>query len=105
MRTLFDGAALLRFDHLLRHPVKFLQHNRLATHSSHERDDKWALLTLVERRADLSIQRTSTAHAAETHVGLDNANHLELTESILHAIGWVGPDDGQPSEGDCGPPA
>src|ERR1700676_832905 len=100
MRTLFDGSAFLRFDHLLGHPVKFLQDDGLATHSSHERDDKWALLTLVERRADLSIQRTSTAHAAETHVGLDNANHLELTEGILQAIGWVGPDGAQPYEAD-----
>src|ERR1700682_2730773 len=55
MRALFDFSAFLRFKHLLRHPVEFFQHDRLAAHSSHEREDQRALLAFVERRADLSV--------------------------------------------------
>src|SRR6202035_2880510 len=77
MRTLLDFAAFLRFQHLLGHPVEFLQHDSLAAHSSHEGENQRTLLTLVERGNSLSIERPATAHTAESHVGFNDADHLE----------------------------
>src|ERR1700690_3020557 len=88
MRALFDFAALLDFQHLLGHPIKFLQHDRLTAHTSHEREDERSLLAFVESRADFGIERAATAHAAQPHVGLHRAPHFELAENFAQALGW-----------------
>src|ERR1700722_9160429 len=77
MRALFDLSALLYFQHFLRHPVKFLQHDGLAAHSSHKREHQRLMLALIESRADLRVQHAAAAWAAETHVGLNHADHFE----------------------------
>src|ERR1700730_17486315 len=100
MRTLFDCPALLRFDHLLSHPVEFLQYDRLAAHSSHERDDQWRWFALEERRAALGVYGAAATHAAESHVGFDHAHHFEFAEGIPDLIGWVRPDGSQPYHAD-----
>src|SRR6266568_1721127 len=98
VRALFDFPAFLRFRHFLGHPVKFLQYNGLAAHTSHERDDERMLWAFVESRTSLSIERSAAAYAAESHVRLDHADHFELTENLVHAIGRVRPDGSQPYE-------
>src|SRR5271167_2095941 len=96
MRAFFDFPAFLRFRHFLRHPIEFLQYDRLAAQASHERDDERALLAFVQSRTRLRIERATAAHAAQSHVGLDHANHFELAKHILHTIGRVWPDGSQP---------
>src|ERR1700733_9718996 len=66
MCTLLDAPTLLRFEHLLRHPVTFLKHDGLAAHSGHERIPHRALLALVQRRASFRVQRTAAADAAQS---------------------------------------
>src|SRR5258705_9287701 len=100
MRAFFDFPALLRLDHFLGHPIELFQHNRLATHSGHEREDERTLWAFVERRAHLGVERAAAAHAAEPHVGFDHAYHLEFAEDVLDALGRVGPDRPQPNEAD-----
>src|ERR1017187_3236701 len=100
MRALFDFAALLYCQHFLGHPIKFLQHDRLATHARHERKHERALIAFVESGADLGIERAAAAHAAQSHVGLDHAHHFELAENLAHALGGVGPDGAQPHQTD-----
>src|SRR6267378_2189204 len=39
VRALFDRAALLRVEHLVRHPVELFQHDRFAAHAGHERQE------------------------------------------------------------------
>src|SRR6267142_4636612 len=62
MRTFLDLTAFLRFQHLLRHPVEFLQYDRLAAHPRHERENERTLLTFIESRADLRVERAAAAH-------------------------------------------
>src|ERR1700722_7473861 len=76
--ALLDAAALLRFEHLLRHPIKFFQHDGLAAHSSHERENQRALLAFVKCRDSFRIERTAAAHTAEAHVGFNHSDNLEF---------------------------
>src|ERR1700752_3712340 len=80
--ALFDFAAFLRFQHLLGHPVKFLKHDGFSAHSCHERKDQRAFWTLIKSRGSLGVQRAATAHAAESHVGFDDANYFEFAEGL-----------------------
>src|SRR5215469_1323105 len=100
MRALFDFPTFLRRKHLLGHPIEFLQHDGLSPHNRHKRHDEGRLGAFIESRADLGIERASAAHAAESHVGFDHSNNLELTENFVHAIGGVGPDRTQSNHTD-----
>src|SRR5580704_7758569 len=66
MRALFDLSTLLRIRHFLRHPIKFLQYDRLAAHSSHERENQRALLVFVQGGAGLGIEHAAAADAAQS---------------------------------------
>ena len=57
-------------------------------------------MAFVESRADLGIQHAAAAHASESHVGLDHADHFELTQNFFHSIGRVWPDGSKPYETD-----
>src|SRR3984893_1691714 len=100
MRPLFDLSVFLSFRHLLRHPVKFLQDDGLAAHSSHERENQRALGTFVECRANLAIENAAAAYAAESHIRFNHTDHFEFAENILHSIGWIRPDGAQPDHAD-----
>src|ERR1700722_18937977 len=96
--ALLDAAALLRFEHLLRHPIEFFQHDGLAAHSGHEGENQGALLTFVERRNSFRIERTAAAHTAEAHVGFNHADNLELAERFLDLLGRVRTNCAQPHQ-------
>src|SRR5215471_14995686 len=100
VRSLLDPAALLRLDHLVRHPIELFEHDRLAAHAGHERDDDRPLRALVERAADLGVERAAAADAAEPHVRFDDADDLELAERLHDAVGRIRTDGPQPHHAD-----
>src|SRR5579872_7424091 len=100
MGALGNAAALLRFEHFLRHPVEFLEHDRLAAHSGHEGHDQRTFLAFVQRPADFGVQRAAAADAAEAHVRLDYPDDFELAENFVHAVGGVRTDGAQAHQAD-----
>src|SRR5438445_153134 len=79
-------------EHFLRHPIELFENNRLAAHSGHERHHQRPRSSLVQRRAHLCVQHAAAAHAAEAHVGLDNADDLEPAQHVLDALGRIRAD-------------
>src|ERR1039458_7207262 len=104
MCALFNFSTFLHLHHFLSHQIKFFQHDRLAAHARHEREDERPLWAFVESCGGLSIEHAAAAHAAESHVGLNHADHFEFAEYLLHAIGRIWPDGAQPHETDLQAP-
>src|SRR4029450_10728180 len=69
-------------------------------HAGHEREEERPLRALVERGACFGVERPAAADAAEPHVGLDHADHLEPAERFHDAIGGVGADGLEPHHAD-----
>src|SRR5262245_11023642 len=103
MRAFLDLATLLRFQHLLRHPVELLEDDRLAAESGHEGKQQWPLGGLIQSARHLGVENASAADRAQTEVRLYDADDLESAQHVTDTVGRERTNRPQPHHADLRP--